>query len=100
MRKYLIVAATVAILAVAGGSSTAWAGWGCGGHRADGGYNRNWGFATKTQALASMHTECASTRCKIKCARGVDTSAQALVKWPQTIPGQEKQCNSSGTGCK
>lgn len=88
MRRHLIIVTSLMVLAA--NTAPAWAGWGCGAHRADGGNNRNFKFATKEMAIKDLQEECNSVGpCgDISCRPGINTQAQALAVWPQQIPGQ------------
>lgn len=88
MHKNIIVVASLLVLAAS--SAPAWAGWGCGAHRTDGGNNRNFGFASRSAAARDLQQECSTTAAcgPISCKRGVNHQAQGMAVWPQLIPGQ------------
>jgi hypothetical protein len=76
-------------------------GWGCGTHRADGGNNRNFGFATAAMARRDLLEECASTaHCgAIDCKQGVDTLGQARAVWPQLMSDLDFTPREQAKGC-
>ena len=99
MRKYLIIAAGVLVLAAAPGVSPAWAGWGCGAIAPDGSMGRTWAAPTeeaaRKNALHFCHEEGHHSHCRvISCSVNIDTQNQAHVLWPSKSPVDT--CHGSG----
>lgn len=85
MRKRLLVAALLALMAAS--STSAWAGWGC-GYNSNAGVGRVWAAEDEDTAREGAMNNCKNAKLKncriISCSADVDSMADADKIWPRT----------------
>ena len=98
MRKSIIIAASVSVLAAAS-VSPASAGWGCGARTPKGEIASNWAGASEAKSRDGLLHDCevGHVQCEIiSCSADVDTEAQADAHWPPAASTNYKYFGNCG----
>jgi hypothetical protein len=87
MSKYVIIVASLLVVAVTG--APAWAAWGCGAVSTQGAQGRSWGgslASARQAALSACRHEYQGPCHIISCRQPVDTHEDAVALWPPSAP--------------
>lgn len=109
MHKAMMVAAAL-VLAVAGGSSAAWAGWGCAARGPGNSWANNFSYESETEARSNAVDVCERAYAQqhpgkrivchvIGCKSNIDTQEQTLAAWPGPNPITLKCGEKFGNKC-
>lgn len=99
MKKHLLMAASLLVLAATTGTAPAWAGWGC-AYDSSAGVGRVWGADSEDEARSQTMHNCTVRKFKgcriIGCSSDVDTKEDADKLWSRTPGIKYDRCGGPG----